>query len=239
MTRQAAVRLVQVLLLIGLVAALVRLGYILGEREKNEGKTGAADAAPPLQAEYYVTPKKLYLYDLKSAQQLTQQPAWIKEGYRYTYYPYDSVRRQADLAHEAGTLGPIEKLEIKAVTSQPTPGASGQRQVLAVFDREGKSYAVPFGAQRGNDFRIYADEMFYYQDPHDLYKFWTPAIWDAIARHQVTNGMNEFQVAFAVGMGIPQVSSSESVKVVKYPNGGKPMTVTFENGKVSEVRTGM
>ena len=47
-------------------------------RRKNAGYSNA---------DYYVTPKKLYPYDLKSAQQLTQQPVWMKEGYRYTYYP--------------------------------------------------------------------------------------------------------------------------------------------------------
>ena len=238
MTKAVATKLIQVLLLVGIAAALVRLGYVLAEREKNAPQRQPTEASTALQPEYYVIPKKLYLYDLKSAQQLTQQPVWIKEGYRYTYYPYDAAGKRVDFQHEAGTLGPIEKLEIKAVTTQPTPGAPGQRQLLAVFDKDGRSYAVPVGAQRGSDFKIYADEMLFYQDPHDLYRFWQPAVWDAIARHQVTTGMNEFQVAFAIGMGIAQPSGADNVKVVKYPNGGHPLIVTYENGRVADVHPG-
>jgi hypothetical protein len=59
------------------------------------------------------SPKKLYPYDLKSAKQLTRQPVWVKEGYRYTYYPYVPVVKSVDFGHEAGVLGPIERLEIK------------------------------------------------------------------------------------------------------------------------------
>src|SRR5262252_686129 len=70
-----------------------------------------AGTAPPLEADYYVVPKKLYPFDLKSARQLTQQPVWVKEGYRYTYYPYQAGK--VDFAHEAGLLLPIERLEIK------------------------------------------------------------------------------------------------------------------------------
>ena len=238
MARTGSARLIQVLLLVGIVAALVRLGSVLSERAKTAPQPQAAVARPGLQPEYYVTPKRLYLYDLKAAQQLTQQPVWIKEGYRYTYYPYDASSRRADFQHEAGTLGPIEKLQIKAVTTQPTPGAPGQRQILASFEKDGKNYAVPVGAERAGDFHIYADEMLFYQDPRDLYKFWPQAVWDAIASHQVTNGMNEFQVAFAVGMGIPQASGADNVKIVKYPNGGHPLTVTFENGRVADVHKG-
>ncbi len=63
----------------------------------------------PLNADYYVTPKKLHPYDLKSAQQLTQQPVWVKAGYYHTYYPYNTAMHKTDFAHEAGLLGPAAK----------------------------------------------------------------------------------------------------------------------------------
>ena len=47
------------------------------------------ESSPPLNPDYYVVPKKLYAYDLKSAKQLTQQPVWVKVGYSSTYYRYD------------------------------------------------------------------------------------------------------------------------------------------------------
>ena len=50
--------------------------------------------------------------------------------------------------------------------------------------------------------------------------------------------MNEFQVDFAIGMGVLDRSSDPAVKTVHYPNGGKPVTVTYRNGKAAEITGG-
>src|SRR5581483_10893781 len=193
--------------------------------------------APPLNPDYYVSPKKLYPYDLKSAKQLTKQPVWVKEGYRYTYYPYDSARHHAEFGHEAGQLLPIEKLEIKDVVTDVTPGVPDQKQLLAVFQREGKSFALPIGSLRDGNYQIYSDEMLFIQDPRELYKHWPGEVWNAISNHEVKPGMNELQTSFALGMGVPEASGDESVKTVKYPNGGKPVTVIYRNGKAAEIKS--
>jgi len=166
---------------------------------------------------------------------LTQQPVWVKEGYRYTYYPFDRAGRRPNFSREAGQLLPIEKLQITDVVTAPSPGAADQRQVAAIFEKEGKSYAVPIGLLKGGNYQIYSDEMFFIQDPHDLYQGWPADAWDAIAKHEVKPGMNEFQTAFAVGMGIPDASSDPAIKTVKYPNGGHPVSVTYRNGKAAEI----
>jgi hypothetical protein len=186
--------------------------------------------------DYYVVPKKLYPYDLKSARQLTQQPVWVKEGYRYTYYPYDLARHRTDFSHEAGTLLPLQRLEIKDIATDFSPGSSDQRQVIAIFEQDGKTYAVPIGVAIGKDYRIYSDEMLFIQDPHELYKHWPSDIWESIGKHEVKPGMNELQTDFAVGMGVPEPSSDPSVKTVKYPNGGKPLVITYRNGKAAEIK---
>ncbi len=73
--------------------AAARAGYILYQRHVTKIEE-AKKQGPPLNPDYYVIPKKLYPYDLKSVQQLTKQPVWVKEGYRYTYYPYDASSDQ-------------------------------------------------------------------------------------------------------------------------------------------------
>ncbi|HLK31534.1 MAG TPA: hypothetical protein VKT29_00510, partial [Terriglobales bacterium] len=75
---------IQVFLAIALIAAAVRLLIIFRERHE-PARQGKVQSAPPLDPTYYVVPKKLYPYDLKSARQLTQQPVWVKEGYKYFY----------------------------------------------------------------------------------------------------------------------------------------------------------
>ncbi len=228
---------IQLVLAIALAVAALRAGYVLYQRHSERGEQGAKQA-PPLNPDYYVVPKKLYPYDLKSAKQLTQQPVWVREGYRFTYYPYDWARHRTDFEHEAGLLLPIQKLEIKDVVTDTAPHSAHLKQVMAVFEQEGKSYAVPIGSQTGDAYQIYSDEMFFIQDPHELYKHWPADVWQAIEQHQIKPGMNEFQAYFSIGMGVPDRSSDPAVKTVHYPNGGKPITITFRNGKAAEITGG-
>src|SRR5579862_2109003 len=207
---------IQFALLLGMVVAGVRAGYILYERredtvaaEKQKHDQNVGYSNP----DYYVSPKKLYPYDVKSAKQLTQQPVWVKEGYRYTYYRYDPVTKQVDFAHDAGLLLPIEKLEIKDVITATLAGAKGsRRQVMAVFQRDGKSYAVPIGFEADQQFTIYSDEMFFVEDPRDLYKHWSADVWQAVEQHQVKPGMNELMADFAIGMGVPDGNGGSNEK---------------------------
>jgi hypothetical protein len=71
-----------------------------------------------------------------------------------------------------------------------------------------------------------------------LYKHWPAEVWESIEQHQIKPGMNEFQAYFAIGMGVPDRSSDPAVKTVHYPNGGKPVTITFRNGKAAEITGG-
>src|SRR6476660_10125478 len=135
---------IQLVLVIAIAVAALRAGYVVYERH-NEQSEQTARQAPPLNPDYYVVPKKLYPFDLKSAKQLTQQPVWVREGYRFTYYPYDRARHHADFAHEAGLLLPIQKLDVKDVITDTSPHSAHLEQVMAVFELDGKTYAVPIG----------------------------------------------------------------------------------------------
>src|ERR1700719_3869170 len=120
MMSEEAKKRIQIALALVVVIVGVRAGYILYQRHEDNlaaQKQEQAKKAGYSNADYYVVPKKLYPFDLESAKQLTQQPVWVKEGYRYTYYPYDAARKRTDFAHEAGLLLPIERLEIKDVVA--------------------------------------------------------------------------------------------------------------------------
>jgi hypothetical protein len=238
MSEQAKKR-IQMALGLALIAAAGRAGYILYQRHEDyvaAQKQQQAKNAGYSNADYYVTPKKLYPYDLKTAKQLTQQPVWVKEGYRYTYYSYNPAAKKVDFEHDAGLLGPIEKMEIKDVVAVPGPG--GKRQVVALFEKDGKGNAVPIGFEADGQYKIYSDDMFYIEDPHVLYKHWPPEVWQAVEQHEVKPGMNELQADFAIGMGVPDASSSSEEKIVRYPNGGKPLVVTYDGGKAVDIQSG-
>ena len=138
-------RKIQLVLAAAIAVAAVRAGYVLYNRYS--AKTSPTSRqSPPLNPDYYVVPKKLHAYDLKSAHELTRQPVWVKEGYRFTYYPFDRGRQRTDFSHEAGVLGPIEQLQITNVLTDVSLGSPRQRQVVARFEKQGRSYALPIGS---------------------------------------------------------------------------------------------
>src|SRR5882762_1178523 len=193
LSKEARQRL-RLALTLAVVVAGLRAGYILYQRHEENlaaEKEKQAKSAGYSNPDYYVAPKKLHPYDLKSAQQLTQQPVWVKEGYRYTYYPYNAAAKRTDFGREAGLLLPIERLNVKEIVLELSPG--GRRQMMAVFQRDGKSCSVPIGFESEGQYRIYSDEMFFIEDPHELYKHWPADVWQSVEQHEVKPGMNEMQ----------------------------------------------
>jgi hypothetical protein len=232
---------IQLALVVAMVVAGLRAGYIFYQRHEDAVATQKQKAAQDVgysNPDYYVSPKKLYPYDLKTAKQLTQQPVWVKEGYRYTYYGYDAAAKKVDFAHEAGLLLPIEQLAIKDVVPATPPGTGQRKQVMAVFQKGEKSFAVPIGFEADEQYKIYSDEMFFIEDPHQLYKHWSADVWQSVDRHEVKPGMNEMQADFAIGMGVPDAGDTSYEKTVRYPNGGKPLVIVYHDGKAAEITPG-
>ena len=226
-------QVIQLILAVALVAAALRLGLIYHERHAS---SPAAQPPAVLDPDYYVVPRKQHAYDLKTARAgMVGHPAWVREGYKFTYYPNDPGARRADFAHPAGLLLPLEQLNVRDVVQTPPPAAGELPQIVAVFEKGGQDFAVPIGARRGEDYTLYADDMLFFEDPHQLYRHWAPQVWQAVDRRQVLPGMNEIQASFALGMGIPQPAGDQPGKTVVYPNGGNQITVVFRAGKAAEI----
>jgi len=228
----------QVFLAIAIVLAGGRAAYIVYERHEAMKEDAKPKQEMTLKADYYVTPKTVHAYDLKSARQFTEQPVWVKYGYQLTYYPYDSKRHKTDFGHEAGVLFPLQKLAIQDVVTDVAPQAPGNKQVLACFSLEGKKYAVPIGMEKDSDFKLRANDIFFIEDPHDLYRHWPADVWKKIDAHEVQSGMSELQASFAIGSGIPEGSGDYGSRTLHYANGGKPLVITFQNDKAVEIKAG-
>jgi len=228
----------QVFLAIAIVLAGGRAAYIVYERHEAMKEDAKPKQEMTLKADYYVTPKTVHAYDLKSARQFTEQPVWVKYGYQLTYYPYDSKRHKTDFGHEAGVLLPLQKLAIQDVVTDVAPQAPGNKQVLACFSLDGKNYAVPIGAEKDSDFKLRANDIFFIEDPHDLYRHWPAEVWKKIDAHEVQSGMSELQASFAIGSGIPEGSGDYGSRTVHYANGGQPLVITFQNDKAVEIKAG-
>jgi hypothetical protein len=239
---------IQIILLILLVAAGIRLLLIYRERHEPV-KTNAPAENATVSEDAYVVPKKLHAYDLASARELAGKPVWVKAGYGIAYYPFNTQTKRCDFKKEAGLLAPIQKLQITEVALCLTPsganlmvGSPGAQvhvhgeldAVMAVFNDKGKTYAFPIGTKLGSDYGFTADDEVYLQDPNQLYNFWPKDVWQAIEQHQVKPGMNELQTSFAIG--VPSgVTENGGEKTVEYANNGHPLRVVFDKGKVTNV----
>jgi len=175
---------------------------------------------------------------------------WVSAGGQMDYYPYTA--QHANYAKSAGTLLGAEPITVNSAIEQVAPKSAtfripgGDRQVLLVFTMPkshgsnttgpAKQYAVPVGYQERKDFTFFTDEIFFYDDPHELYKYWGPNIWQAVDTHQVILGMNERQVQLSLGQVSKSVSNDYGNRVVIYANLGHPMAVTFVKNKVTAFR---
>jgi hypothetical protein len=241
---------IQIILLV--FVALVGIRIFLIYRERNAPAPAPKQAAPNpnFSADDYVVPTQVHAYDLKSSKEaIDGKTVWVKAGNQVYFYPYASGR--VDFKHPAGLLPPLDKLQITNVIQATSPNTKAEEiapgvrvreeQVLAVFHRpdDKNTYAAPVGGNRGGDYTLYLNDVFYFDDPHELYKHWPADVWSAITEHQAKQGMNELQVAMAIGVGIPQGSGGEyGNRTLEYDNNGHPMKVTFEHNHATSVQNG-
>ncbi len=225
-----------VLLLFG-----IRIFFIWRERH-------APMAEPPKVAERQLTaddvvqPRKLYIDSLESAKALDGKTVWVQSGYSLDYYPYTGHR--VEFAHQAGVLPSVEPLAIQDVITEKAPAdlatrvPLGDKQVFAVFNmpNDPKDYAAAIGFIKGTDSTYFCDQIFYYDDPHQIYNFWGPRIWAAIDQHVPISGMNELQTAMALGVIQQSDSSDIGNRTVDYDAGGKKWSVAFQKDKAATIK---
>lgn len=170
---------------------------------------------------------------------------WVSAGGQMDYYPV--VGHRVEYGKSAGILLGAEPLIVKGAVEQVAPKKAtfripgGDRQVSLVFTLPqspdpAKEYAVPVGYHQDGQYTFYTDEIFFYDDPHELYKHWGPEIWKAVDAHQVILGMNERQVELSLGQVSKSTSQDYGNRMVVFANTGKPMAVTFVSNKVTAFR---
>jgi hypothetical protein len=167
---------------------------------------------------------------------------WVSAGSQLDFYPY--AGHAVGYSKTAGTLLGAEPLVVKDFVEQVAPASAthripgGEKQVSMVFTKPGdtKEYAVPVGYRESGQYTFYMDEIFFYDDPHVLYKHWGPEIWKAVDDHTVIMGMNERQVELSLGQVSKSGSKDYGNRTVEFANLGKPMAVTFVKNKVTDFR---
>lgn len=209
---------VSVLLKIGFVVALAYLGLVYLERSSRKPLVREERQTVDIHDDLLVYAKKANVNSLESARRtLFGKPLWVKEGYRWAYQPGDQL------------FEPIEKIV-------PTRVYESGGQARLAFQNGGKEYS--FAISGGG--RFFVDEVFFIEDPRELYSHWSEEDWAKIEAHEVEPGMSEFQIVFARGFGqTVEQNSTGSFRVVEYEGGADdgldPVRVTYRNGVAEEI----
>jgi len=238
---------IQIILAVLVVLAGIRVYLIYQARHAPVPAQPAAPPNPNFSADSYVVPTQVHVYDVKSAKSaLDGKTAWVKSGYQVTYYPYSGGG--VDFKHPAGLLPPLQKLTITNVIQAIAPNSKGEEiapgvrvhteQVMAVFRPQGesKTFAAPIGGNRGGDYSLFVNDVFYFDDPRKLYGHWPPDTWNAIEQHQAKQGMNELQASFALGIGVPEDNGDYGNRTLEYDNNGHPVKITFAHNRATDVQ---
>jgi hypothetical protein len=235
----------QIVLAIAILLASIRVFFIYSGRHE---ATNVTTSNQPLlrremQADDYVVPSRSHAYDLESAKELVGKQVWVKDIKEWPYYRYDG--RKGDLAKAAGTLTPLDHYQIDSVISQNDVrtgrGGSGPhviaKQLLAVLKPSGNGspLATSIGTFNQDGYSIFVNEVFYFEDPHQLYKHWPAETWAAIDRHELAVGMSALQAGFAAGAPAEVLSGDDKNSTVRFSNRGKPVEVTFVNGRITKI----
>jgi hypothetical protein len=230
--------------LVFLAVVGVRVGMIYRERNAPEAPV-AQPAREKISDDDLVFLKKKRQDKMEDTKDLVGQPLWVSAGGQMDYYPASG--KHVDYSKTTGTLLGAEKLNVKGFTEQVAPASAthripgGDRQVLMLFTLPGsdapeKVYGVPVGYHENGLYTFYLDEIFFYDDPHDLYRHWGPEVWKAIDEHQVILGMSERQTQMAFGQVSKSLSNDYGNRLVVYANLGKPIAVTFVKNKATAFR---
>jgi hypothetical protein len=238
----------QISLLVFIVIAGIRVGFIFyARRDTGEGPK-KPETTYSSNMDDYVTPHKIFPYNVESAKkELVGKPMWVKIGNVLPYYSYDAAAHTVNFKRQVGLLPPVAKLQVTDVilARDAAPPKVGevtviQKKIMAIFEKAGEpgTFATAIGSNTSDDYTFNANENFFFEDPHQLYKHWPADTWSAIDQHQAKQGMSELQASFALGANMSASEGDYGNRTIEFANAGKPVTVTFEKNKATTVTQG-
>ena len=198
---------------VALVVGAVYLAYHFYERNRIANMTiGEQPTKRNLPSDAFVFVPKSHATDLASARErLTGKPLWIREGYRWFYEPGERL------------FEPLERIV-------PIDFQTRGREVVLRFDKEGERCSFVIGTVQ----RVFVDDIFFVEDPREIYDHWTDEMWDAAAQGVVEVGMSEVRIGFALGVGqVVRQSPGGMTRIVDYKQcaaaGLEPVRVTYRD----------
>ena len=237
LSNRAKKRIIWAAVVMALLA--LRVGWILYDRSRPV--TPKKTASRKIERDYLVRLPRFYISGFEEAKRLVGKPIWVKKGFQLPYFPVGRSGKPA-AGGGAGRLLALEELVVKEVVEQSAPGPSGDRQVLAVFDKEGVAMGTVIGTFDGQRqlYQMVLDQFFYAKDPRELYSHWSENTWRLIRDHELALDMTFSQVALSIGDGRLVAREAGDVQVyefVRKPGGAAGRCrVRFKGGRVSDFK---
>ena len=228
-----------------LIAVGVQMGLIYKRNHEEMPVAKDPYAKPKLSDDDMVFLRKQRPDSPKDERSLIGKTIWVSAGGQMDYYHY--ANHHADYAHPVGTLKGAEPLIIKDIFNQVPPKgravsriSAGEHHVLLAFTMPKSSdpnalYAVPVGNYENGNYTFLTDEIFFYDDPHVLYKHWGSEMWAHVDKHEAVLGMSENQAMLSLGQVITPSSDSTGNRTVTYDNSGHPIKIDFVDNKAVKV----
>jgi hypothetical protein len=230
-----------------LLAVAIRIGLIY--------KANHEDGPPPKVAEVPTMTddeavgynlRKLRPDSLKDVRDLIGKTLWVSAGGQMDFY--HDAGNHVEYAHPVGTLQGAVPMIIKGVFEQIAPKTGravarigpGQRHVLVAFtmpksDTPTALYATPVGYFDAGRYTLYDDQLFFYDDPHELYKHWGADMWSRIDKHEAVLGMSENQAMIALGQVMDPHGDESGNRTVYFDNNAHPVAIQFRDGKAVKI----
>ena len=226
----------------------IRVGLLYRERNAPVVAPNQAASKSVLSQDAYVFLRKKRPSSMADLRELYGSTVWMSAGGQLEYYPVHTGH--ADYSKPVGTLLGAAPIVIQGALEQVAPKSAtfrvpaGERQVLLTFHIPASAqgpgsgdslFAVPVGYRQAGQYTFLNDEIFFYDDPHQLYNHWGPRVWQSVDHHQATVGMSEAEVQMALGQVSDSLSTDYGNRRVMYNNLGHPMDVIFVHDKATAV----
>jgi hypothetical protein len=234
--------------LVLLVVAGVRVGLIY-KANHEEAPARVAATTAPLDPDDNVYIAKQHPDSLADERALIGKTLWISAGGQMDYYR--DTGKHVDYAKPLGVLLGAEPIVVKEVFEQKAPATgravfrvpAGVRQVLLGFTLPKSAdpkalYALSVGDYDGSYYNFVSDEIFFYDDPHELYKHWGDAMWKTIDAHQAVLGMSENQAMMSLGEVTVPHGDTMGDRTVDFDNNGHPLSIKFVKNKAVSITQG-
>ena len=219
-----------------------RVGYLWYERSKPlKLRVSRQVTLRKVDPDYLVVIPKFKVVDMADAQTLTGKILWVKGGYKAEFIGLD-CKRQMLVDREKSRLPPMTEIQVCRIFERTNAKSRIDEVFLSVI-QEGHELAVRIGTfdDHLGIYRFDLDDLFYLQNPRQLYSHWTAETWFNVETHRIKPQMTYAQVALSLGNGELIRMNGQDTQIYRFsslPGGTAGITeARFVDGRLADYQT--